>query len=152
MGRGGIVNGQSSDIVDQDRFAQAKAELGGSFARILSYYRDDGARTIVEIERAVRDRSATCLVRPAHTLKGDSLMVGAEALGLAAEEIEKAARFCIETHDFPDHVLPTVRDLRSLFAQTIAFFDREMADSAPPVVAAPVPRRAGGFGRKVVGR
>jgi hypothetical protein len=149
--RGGIVHNQGGNIVDRDRFAQAKAELGGSFTRILGYYRDDGARLIADLEKAVRDRNATSLVRPSHTLKGDSLMVGAEALGLAAEEIEKAARFSIETHDFPDHVLPTVRALRGLFAQTIAFFDRELATAAPAAPIMPMPRRTGGFGRKVVG-
>ncbi|MDO6415140.1 Hpt domain-containing protein [Sphingomonas sp. BIUV-7] len=140
----------SSQIVDRDRFSAARSELGESFARILSYYREDGAKAIEEIERAVRDRSAVCLVRPSHTLKGDSLMVGADALALAAEEIEKAARLSIEMHDFPDDVLLKVLELRGLFAQTIAFFDRETAERAPPAPTL-APRRTGGFGRKVVG-
>lgn len=140
----------SSHIVDPDRFGQARRELGESFARILSYYRDDGAKAIGEIEQAVRDRSAINMVRPAHTLKGDSLMVGGDAIGFAAEEIEKAARLSIEMHDFPDDVLPTVRALQGLFAETIAYFERETAAKAPAPVA--IPRRTGGFGRKVVGR
>ncbi|QJU59732.1 Hpt domain-containing protein [Sphingomonas sp. AP4-R1] len=140
-----------SNIVDQERFKQARAELGDSFVRILSYYREDGAKVIDEIERAARARNATSLVRPAHTLKGDSLMVGAEALGLVAEEIEKAARLSVEHHDFPDHMLPKVRGLRDLFARTIAFFEQEMAERAP-VVPMVAPRRPGGFGRKVVAR
>lgn len=147
---------QGNQIVDQERFKQARAELGDSFARILTYYRDDGAKMIEEIEKAVRDRSAINLVRPAHTLKGDSLMVGGDAIGLAAEEIEKAARLSVEMHDFPDHVLIKVRELRGLFADTIAYFDREMAPRAPvqapmsvPMMPA-MPRRGGGFGRKVV--
>lgn len=142
---------QGSDIVDRERFKQARAELGDSFVRILSYYREDGAKVIDEIERAAWDRNATSLVRPAHTLKGDSLMVGGEAIGLLAEEIEKAARASVEHHDFPDHVLPKVRQLRDLFARTIAFFEHETTER-PPVVPMLVPRRPGGFGRKVVTR
>jgi HPt (histidine-containing phosphotransfer) domain-containing protein len=141
--------GNSDLIVDRDRFAQARTELGGSFVRILSYYRDDGAKAIGEIEQAVRDRSAINMVRPAHTLKGDSLMVGGDAIGLAAEEIEKAARHAVEMRDFPNDVLPKVRELRGLFAETIAFFDRETAAQARPTPVPMAPRK-GGFGRKVV--
>lgn len=135
------------NVIDRDRFEKARKELGSGFSKILSYYREDGARAIQEIERAVRERSAICMVRPAHTLKGDSLMVGAEMLGLAAEEIEKAARLSIEMHDFPDHVLPRVRELGSLFTETVAYFDREMPRFA--AVPTTMPKR-GGFGRKVV--
>jgi HPt (histidine-containing phosphotransfer) domain-containing protein len=138
-----------NQIVDQDRFKQAKAELGDSFVRILSYYRDDGAKMIDEIEKAAREHSAINMVRPAHTLKGDSLMVGGDAIGLVAEEIEKAARLSVEMHDFPDYVLPKVRELRGLFDQTIAHFERETAVRPPMPVMPAVPRR-GGFGRKVV--
>jgi HPt (histidine-containing phosphotransfer) domain-containing protein len=144
------VQEQANHIVDQERFRQARSELGDSFVRILSYYRDDGAKMIEEIEKAARDRSAINLVRPAHTLKGDSLMVGGDAIGMAAEEIEKAARLSVEMHDFPDHVLLTVRELRSLFAETIAYFDRETAPRATAPIMPAMPRRAGGFGRKVV--
>ncbi|WP_293973280.1 Hpt domain-containing protein [Sphingomonas sp.] len=137
-------------IVDRSRFEQACKELGPGFSKILSYYRDDGARAIQEIERAARDRNTPCMVRPAHTLKGDSLMVGAEAIGLAAEEIEKAARHSLEMHDFPDHMVPRVRELSALFTETMTCFDKLMAERVRVPVAPPVmPRRPGGFGRKV---
>ena len=139
----------NGNIVDRQRFQQAQKELGASFAKIVSYYRDDGAKVIAEIERAARERNTPSMIRPAHTLKGDSLMVGAEALGMAAEEIERAARHSVEMRDFPDHVVPRVRDLNRLFMQTMACFDTLMsvqpAAAAPPAVAM---RRPGGFGRK----
>lgn len=140
----------SDDIVDRQRFEQARKELGASFSKILSYYRDDGARAISEIERAARDRDTPSIIRPAHTLKGDSLMVGAEAIGLVAEDIERAARLSMEMRDFPDDMLPRVRELNGLFAKTIAGFDKLMAapGAAPTPVMVP-PRRVGGFGRKV---
>ena len=139
---------ENRGIVDRSQFAAARAELGASFAKIVGYYRDDGAKAIGGIEDAARRLSAVDMVRPAHTLKGDSLMLGAEALGLAAEEIEKAARRAVEAHDFPDHMLPRIRDLRDLFAETLAFFDRELAPVARPVVLT-LPRRSG-FGRKAL--
>ena len=129
-------------MIDRDKFAKVRAELGTNFLRVLGYYREDGEKTIKQIEDAMRDRSAVALVRPAHTLKGESLQFGAEPLALAAERIEKAARRAVEARAFPENVLTDVASLRELFANTLAAFDRE----APPQM--PV-RRAMGFGRKV---
>ena len=129
-------------MIDCTRLAQVRAELGANFQRVLGYYREDGEKTIAQIEEAMRDRSAVALVRPAHTLKGESLQFGAEPLALAAERIEKAARRAVEARGFPDAVLPDVVALRELFASTLAAFDE--------VAPAPVPvRRSFGFGRKV---
>jgi hypothetical protein len=44
-----------------------------------------------------------------------------------------------------------VLNLRGLFDQTIAHFDRETAVRAPVVPVMPAVPRRGGFGRKVVG-
>lgn len=140
---------ESRGTIDPEQLAAARAELGASFAKIVGYYRDDGARAIGSIEEAVRHRSAVEMVRPAHTLKGDSLMLGAEALAIAAEEIEKAARSAVESHDFPDDMLPRIRDLRGLFAETLAVLDREVTPARAPLPSAPSVRR-GGFGRKVL--
>lgn len=140
---------ESRGTVDPEQLAAARAELGPSFTKIVGYYRDDGARAIESIEEAARHRSAVDMVRPAHTLKGDSLMLGGEALALAAEEIEKAARRAIEAHDFPDHMLPRIRELRGLFAETLSVLDREVAPVRAPLAAAP-PVRRGGFGRKAL--
>ena len=131
-------------IVDITRFMQAKGELGGSFARIVGFFREDGEKAIRAIESAMGRGDAAALVRPAHTLKGESLQFGAELLGSAAETIEKAAREAVEHHEFPTHVAVQVAQLRPLFHHSLAFFDRELAAVAP---AMPV-RRAVGFGRK----
>ena len=128
-------------IVDRTRFAQAKAALGVNFARILGYFREDGEKSIAQIEDAMRRENAAALVRPAHTLKGESLQFGAEPLGLMAEAIEKAARDAVERHDFPYHVAAQVALLRPAFAKALAYFDAELAVPAPP-------RRVVGFGRK----
>ena len=131
-------------IVDRTRYAQTKAELGPNFARIVGYFREDGEKAIRAIEAAMDNGNAAALVRPAHTLKGESLQFGAEPLGLIAETIEKAARTAVEHHDFPSHVAVQVAQLRPLFHRSLAFFDRDLATVAP---AMPV-RRVVGFGRK----
>jgi len=129
-------------MIDRTKFAQVRAELGANFHRVLGYFREDGEKTITQIEEAMRDRSATALVRPAHTLKGESLQFGAEPLALTAERIEKAARRSVEARTFPEDVLHDVVTLRELFAKTLSAFDREAPPQAPM-------RRAMGFGRKV---
>ena len=58
-----------------------------------------------------------------------------------SELIESTARLCIETHRFPDELVPQVVELRRLFEQTMAAFDAE----TNPIKS----RSAGGFGSKV---
>jgi len=131
----------TGELVNWSDFSQARAQLGGEFVRILGYFREDGEKSIVAIEDAMRNRDAAALVRPAHTLKGESLQFGGEQLGLLSEHIEHTARRCVETRESPDELLEHVVRLRPLFNETVALFDRETA------VAAPV-RRPVVFGRK----
>ena len=128
--------------IDYAKLDQARRELGADFLRILGYFEEDGFKSITAIEAAVRGRDAVALVRPAHTLKGESLQFGAQALGLAAERIEKAARDAVEDHAFPIETLESVVQLRPLFADTLALLRR----APPPVMPL---RRVGGFGRKL---
>lgn len=127
--------------VDWTLFGKARAELGADFVRILGYFREDGVKCVAEIEEAMRALNAVALVRPAHTLKGDALQFGAEALGTLAEHFELVARRCIESHDSPSELIEEVLKLRPLLDATLAAFDREISPA--------VNRRAqGGFGRK----
>lgn len=131
-----------SDIIDWGLFEKSRAELGPGFIKILSYYREDGAKSIVAIEQAMHEQSTVSLVLPAHTLKGESRMFGAEPLADVAEKIEQVARMCVETHRFPDELVPDVVKLRQLWNRTIELFDKAVnpLQSRGP---------AGGFGRKV---
>lgn len=126
-------------IVDWQTFSQARAELGASFVRILSYFREDGTKSVAAIEQAMRKLDATALVIPAHTLKGEALQFGAEPLGALAEYIEQVARRCVETHQSPSELVADVVRLRPLFEQTLAMFDRETN---------PLVDRRPAFGRK----
>lgn len=129
------------DIVDGGACLALKAEVGATFARILAYFREDGARSVGEIERAIHDRNAAALVRPAHMLKGEALQFGAVALGELAERIEMVARECVENQVMPTMLTDDVPALRPLFERTLAVLSHG-AIAAPAGLERPV------FGRK----
>src|SRR3954467_13617850 len=99
---------ERSDIVDWAHFEKSRAELGPGFIRILSYFKEDGIKSIAQLEQAMREENTVALVIPAHTLKGESRQPGAEPVAKIAELIETTARFCIESHRFPDELVPEV--------------------------------------------
>jgi histidine phosphotransfer protein HptB len=133
------------DIVDWAHFEKSRAELGPGFIRIISYFREDGVKSLDQIEHAMREQDTTALVLPAHTLKGEARQLGAEPLAKVAELIEQTARFCMETHRFPDELVPEVVELRRLFNQTVELFDKATNPLQSRGPAGPT-----GFGRKVV--
>ena len=116
--------GDSEGIVDWIYFEKSRAELGPGFIRILGYFREDGEKSVARIEQAMHDQDTVALVIPAHTLKGESRQFGAEPLAEVAERIENVARSCIETHRFPDELIPDVVELRRMFNLTVAMFDK----------------------------
>jgi HPt (histidine-containing phosphotransfer) domain-containing protein len=136
------VSDEARDIVDWAYFEKNRTELGPGFIRILSYFKEDGVKSIAQIEQAMREENTTALVIPAHTLKGEARQLGAEPLAKMAELIETTARFCVEAHRFPDELVPQVVELRALFDQTVELFDKA---TNPLVSRTP----ATGFGRKV---
>jgi HPt (histidine-containing phosphotransfer) domain-containing protein len=135
------VTDAARDIVDWAFFEKSRTELGPGFIRILSYFKEDGEKSVAQIEQAMREENTAQLVLPAHTLKGESRQLGAEPLAKIAELIETTARFCVETHRFPDELVPEVVELRRLFNDTAELFEKA---TNPLVQRAP----ASGFGRK----
>ena len=131
-----------ADIVDWALFEKNRAELGPGFIKILSYFREDGAKSVTQIEQAMREANTVGLVLPAHTIKGESRQLGAEPLAKIAELIESTARLCVETKRFPDELVPQVVEMRALFARTVDLFDK----ATNPLMTRAAP---GGFGRKV---
>ena len=131
------------DIVDWVHFERSRAELGPGFIRILGYFREDGAKSVAQIEQAMREQNTPALVIPAHTLKGEARQLGAEPLAKIAELIESTARFCVETHRFPDELVKDVVELRKVFEQTVELFDRATNPLMSRTRTAPT-----GFGRK----
>jgi histidine phosphotransfer protein HptB len=129
-------------IVDWVLFERSRAELGAGFIRILSYFREDGAKSVAQIEEAMHDQNAAALVIPAHTIKGEARQFGAEPLAEIAELIEITARLCVESRRFPDELVPEVVELRKLFDRTVDLFDKA---TNPLLTRSP----QNGFGRKV---
>ena len=130
------------DVIDWAHFEKSRTELGPGFIRILSYFREDGVKSVGQIEQAMRDENTIALVLPAHTLKGEARQLGAEPLAKIAELIETTARFCVENGRFPDELVPQVVELRRLFDASVELFEKE----TNPLVKRVSP---GGFGRKV---
>ena len=134
---------QAADIIDWAYFEKSRTEMGPGFIRILSYFKEDGTKSIAQIESAMRAENTIALVMPAHTLKGEARQLGAEPLAVIAELIETTARFCIESRRFPDELVPEVVALRRLFNETIELFDK----ATNPLMTRAAPST--GFGRKV---
>lgn len=126
-------------LVDWGAFARARTQLGANFVRILGYFNEDGVKSVAEIEAAMRAGDAAALVRPAHTLKGESRQFGAEPLAECAEAIEAIARQCVENRDDPGEALALVVELRPLFEATLRVLERE---------ANPLVERRPMFGRR----
>ena len=136
------VSFEGSTLVDWQAYGQARSELGAGFVRILGYFREDGYKSVVALEQAMRAQNAPAMVIPAHTLKGESRQFGAEPLGALAETIETIARDCVEAQDTPETALEHIVKLRPLFEATLALLERE---ASPLIERRPV---VGGFGRK----
>ena len=132
---------EGSTLINWPAYAQARAELGAGFVRILGYFREDGVKSVAALEEAMRAGNAAAMVIPAHTLKGESAQFGAEMLSARAEAIETIARTCVENHDGPEEALEHVVGLRRLFLDTLALLERETN---------PLVERRAAFGRRTL--
>lgn len=133
------VSIEGGSLVNWAAFSQARSELGANFVRILGYFREDGVKSVGQIEAAMRGHNAAAMVIPAHTLKGESRQFGADPLAELAELIEVTARACVERQDTPEQALEHVVKLRPLFESTLALLERE---------ANPLVERRPAFGRR----
>ena len=133
---------EAREIVDWGHFEKSRSELGPGFIRILSYFKEDGVKSIAQIEQAMHEQNTIALVIPAHTLKGEARQLGAEPLAAIAELIETTARFCVEGHRFPDELVPEVVQLKNLLNETVDLFEK----ATNPLKTRTAPA---GFGRKV---
>ncbi len=139
-GAGSMVALSDKTLIDWNVLAASRIELGVNFVRILSYFREDGEKSVAAIEAAMRAMNAAAMVIPAHTLKGEAAQFGGDALTTAAEAIEVIARDCVENHDEPEEALELVVGLRALFLQTLSLLEQE----TNPLVE----RRPVAFGRR----
>lgn len=133
------------ELINPQEYELARTQLGANFTRILGYFREDGIKSVEEVEAAMRERSAANMVRPAHTLKGESRQFGSLALGTLSERIEMTARRCVEHRTGPEELAEHVAALRACFTQTLAELERNNVGLGPVVTAR---KPMGGFGRK----
>jgi histidine phosphotransfer protein HptB len=115
----------SDAIVDWGKFSQMRAELGANFVRILGYFLEDGEKAVSRIEAAMHSRDIAAIVLPSHTMKSEARQFGAEPLADLAEQIEFAGRRALESHLFPDEIVPQVARLRPLYTRTIGLLEEE---------------------------
>ena len=115
------------EIIDWNAFAETRNALGDAFVRILGYFREDGTKSVAEIENAMRERNSAKIVLPAHTLKGEGYQFGAIKLAELAEEMEIAARHFVELRQDPEELLEKVVQLRPLFEKTLAALEAEVS-------------------------
>ena len=135
----------ANNIIDWAYFEKTRSEMGPGFIRVLSYFHEDGVKSIAQIEDAMRQQNTVGLVIPAHTLKGEARQFGANPLAEVAELIESTARLCIESKRFPDELVKDVVELRRLFEETVQLFDK----ATNPLLSRGSQPAPGGFGRKV---
>jgi histidine phosphotransfer protein HptB len=133
---------QTDGIINWDMFAETRGVLGDSFIRVLGYFREDGIKSVADIEEAMREGNSAKLVLPAHTLKGEGYQFGAEKLAELAEEIEVAARHYVEIRQDPQELLDKVVQLRPLFEQTLSALETETS---------PLVERRSSFGSRMMG-
>ena len=87
-------------------------------------------------------QDAAAIVLPAHTMKAEARQFGAEPLADLAEQIEFACRRALESHLFPDDILPEVAKLRPLYLKTMALLEEETNPLAQRRAAASARSRA----------
>ncbi len=114
-----------SEIINWKTYINTRELLGPGFVRILGYFREDGIKSLAQIEEALRVRDSSKLVIPAHTLKGEAWQFGAEKLAELAEEIEMTARHYIEIQQDPEDLLEKAVLLRPLFETTLEALEKE---------------------------
>jgi HPt (histidine-containing phosphotransfer) domain-containing protein len=132
----------AEEEINWTTFAETRSVLGDSFVRVLGYFREDGTKSVAEIEAAMRDRNSAGIVLPAHTLKGDGYQFGADKLAALAEEIEIDARHYVEIRQDPEELLEKIVQLRPLFERTMAALESEIS---------PLVERRAAFGSRMMG-
>lgn len=133
----------SEEYIDWSILTETRNAVGDAFVRILGYFREDGTKSVAEIEAAMRERNSAKLVLPAHTLKGEGYQFGAIKLAELAEEIEVAARHYVEIRQDPEELLEKIVQLRPLFEKTLAALEAEIS---------PLVERRTSFGSRNMGQ
>jgi len=127
MAQFGEISIAPVELINRQSFNRARSMLGEHCIRLLGYFKEDGQRSVQQIEEALRDGDSGKMVIPAHTLKGEAGQFGADRLALLAEEIEITARHFVETHQEPGELVEEIARLRALFENSIIALEDEIS-------------------------
>jgi hypothetical protein len=111
-------------LIDWGVFETTRASLGPHFHRVFGYLREDGARSVSFIEKAIRETNAAQLILPANCIAGEALHFGARRLAMLAGQIEDSARDYVELRLSPVDLVAEIARLRPLFNETMAALSR----------------------------
>lgn len=118
--------GTVQTVIDWGRFSEVRQTLGQRFVRTISYFCEDGTRSLAAIENGIRAQRAIDIVGPAELLKVEAMQIGAITVAELAEDIEFAARDSVEWRQAPTELVEPLLDLRSAFDETVTLLDREV--------------------------
>lgn len=79
--------------IDREAWAETRSLVGDKIDAITSYFLEDGARYIAELEHALQHASTpSAFIAPAHTLKSSSKQFGLVGLSELSRRIEEIGR------------------------------------------------------------
>ena len=99
----------SPDLIDREALASFRARMKTKFPAMVSIYLEDTERYIREIAESFGKGELSEVIRPAHTIKSSSRIVGATAVSKLAADLEALAK------SSPQHD-PPAADLSAVFA------------------------------------
>lgn len=81
----------SADLIDFEAVSEARRVLKGKYAETMDRFVSDVQEYIAEMQNALADHDVVRIIRPAHTIKSTSRLMGALHLSRMGMELEKAA-------------------------------------------------------------
>jgi signal transduction histidine kinase/CheY-like chemotaxis protein len=114
----------SSELLDHEAIAQAKAILGAKYADMLQLFFTNCEEKISEMQNAEAAGKLPDIIRPAHTLKSTAMQMGASKLSTQAKELE----ILLKSTDTPASLHPQIttllQHLHSTWQQTKPLMQR----------------------------
>ncbi len=78
-------------LIDHDIIAASKENLGDTFDTIVQFFFEDAVGYLAEIETGLQEKNMKTIVRPSHTLKSSSMIIGAILVSKISADIEEIA-------------------------------------------------------------
>lgn len=105
-------------LIDDAALVAVKARMGDKFPRVIDAFIEDMDRHMEEAEQAIRDAELGNAVRPFHTMKSSSKLLGAMALQMRAAQLENMAKVAPEGESPSAEFTGASQDLRRAYEAT----------------------------------